>query len=106
MLSLAGVKPPDFYQGQAFMGPYEGPRRTFNFGFRGRMDERYDCVRTATDARYVYVRNYMPHKIYGQHLNYMWETPTTRVWERLYKEGKLNEAQRKFWEKKPAPATA
>jgi uncharacterized sulfatase len=44
----------------------------------------------------------MPHKIYGQHLAYMWQTPTTRVWERLYKEGKLNEAQRKFWEPKPA----
>ena len=71
MLSLAGIKPPDFYQGQAFMGPHEGPRRSFNFGFRGRMDERYDCVRTVRDARYVYVRNYMPHKIYGQHLNFM-----------------------------------
>jgi uncharacterized sulfatase len=32
----------------------------------------------------------------------MWETPTTRVWERLYREGKLNAAQRKFWETKPA----
>jgi uncharacterized sulfatase len=44
----------------------------------------------------------MPHKIYGQHLAYMWQTPTTQVWERLYKEGKLNESQRKFWEPKPA----
>jgi uncharacterized sulfatase len=66
------------------------------------MDERYDCVRTVRNQRYVYVRNYMPHKIYGQHLNYMWETPTTQVWERLYKEGKLNDAQKKFWEPKPA----
>ena len=65
------------------------------------MDERYDCVRSVRNQRYVYIRNYMPHKIYGQHLDYMWETPTTRVWERLYKEGKLNAAQRKFWETKP-----
>ncbi len=101
MLSLAGVKPPDFYQGQAFMGPHEAPDRTYAFGFRGRMDERYDCVRTVRDSRYVYVRNYMPHKIYGQHLAYMWETPTTRVWERLYFAGKLNAAQRQFWEPKP-----
>lgn len=102
MLSLAGIKPPDFHQGQAFMGRYEAQPRTYSFGFRGRMDERYDCVRTVRNQRCVYVRNYMPHKIYGQHLNYMWETPTTRVWERLYKEGKLNDAQRKFWEPKPA----
>ncbi len=102
MLSLAGVKAPPFYQGRAFLGPDEAAPRTHNFGFRGRMDERQDCVRTVRNQRYVYVRNYMPHKIYGQHLAYMWETPTTRVWERLYKEGKLNAAQRKFWETKPA----
>lgn len=100
MLSLAGVKAPDFYQGEAFLGPYAKAPRPFNFGFRGRMDERYDCVRTVRDGRYVYVRNYMPHKIYGQHLDYMWETPTTQVWEKLYLEGKLNAAQRKFWETK------
>ncbi len=102
MLSLAGIKPPAFHQGQAFMGPYEAPARTHSFGFRGRMDERYDCVRTVRDQRYVYVRNYMPHKIYGQHLNYMWTTPTTRIWEQMYKDGKLNAAQSKFWQTKPA----
>ncbi|MBI4890519.1 MAG: sulfatase [Acidobacteria bacterium] len=101
MLSLAGLRAPDYYQGQAFLGRHEAAPRTYSFGFRGRMDERYDCVRTVRDQRYVYVRHYMPHKIYGQHLNYMWETPTTQVWERLYKEGKLNEAQKKFWETKP-----
>ena len=103
MLSLAGIEPPDFYQGQAsFGGRFDAPARKYVYGFRGRMDERYDCVRTVRNDRYVYVRNYMPHRIYGQHLNYMWETPTTRVWERMYKDGKLNAAQRKFWEPKPA----
>lgn len=101
MLSLAGVKAPEFYQGQAFLGSQAALPRPYNYGFRGRMDERYDCVRSVRNQRYVYIRNYMPHKIYGQHLAYMWETPTTRVWERLYKEGKLNAAQRKFWETKP-----
>jgi uncharacterized sulfatase len=102
MLSLAGIRPPAYYQGQAFMGPQEAPPRTYVHGFRGRMDERYDCVRSVRDKRYVYVRNYMPHKIYGQHLSYMWETPTTRVWERLYREGKLKPPQTYFWERKPA----
>lgn len=102
MLSLAGLPAQPFHQGQAFLGRYEKAPRAYSFGFRGRMDERYDCVRSVRNDRYVYVRNYMPHKIYGQHLAYMWETPTTPVWERLYKEGKLNAAQRKFWEKKPA----
>ena len=102
MLSLAGVKAPGFYQGSAFLGPQEGAPRKHVFGFRGRMDERYDCVRTVRDSRYVYIRNYMPHKVYGQHLAYMWETPTTRVWERMYKEGKLTPEQSRFWQTKPS----
>lgn len=102
MLSLAGLKPQPWHQGHAFLGPHETAAPRYSFGFRGRMDERIDCVRTVRDDRYVYVKNYMPHKIYGQHLNFMWETPTTRVWKELYDQGKLNAAQRKFWEPKPA----
>ena len=54
-----------------------------------------------TDGRYVYVRNYMPHLIYGQHLDYMWQTPTTRVWEELHNAGKLTPVQEVFWNRKP-----
>lgn len=98
VLRLAGVPPASYHQGQDFTA---GKARKYVFGFRGRMDERYDLVRTAFDGRYVYIRNYMPHKIYGQHIAYMFETPTTRVWKEMYDAGKLNAAQRKFWERKP-----
>ncbi len=101
MLSLIGVQPPDWMQGHAFLGKFITEPQKFLHGFRGRMDERLDLVRSVTDGRYVYVRNYMPHLIYGQHLNYMWQTPTTRVWEQLHKEGKLNAVQDKFWNPKP-----
>ena len=101
MLSLIGVQPPDWMQGHAFLGKFITEPQPFLHGFRGRMDERLDLVRSVTDGRYVYVRNYMPHLIYGQHLNYMWQTPTTRVWEQLHKEGKLNAVQDAFWKPKP-----
>jgi uncharacterized sulfatase len=65
------------------------------------MDERQDLVRSVRTERYVYVRQYMPHLIYGQYLNYMFQTPTTRVWKRLYDEGKLKPPQTFFWEPKP-----
>ncbi len=58
--------------------------------------------RSATDGRFVYVRNYMPHKLPGQHLSYMFQTPTTQVWHRLHQEGKLSAAQSIFWKTKPA----
>ena len=102
VLSLADVKAPPYMQGQAFLGRYEGPERQHVFGFRGRMDERYDLVRSVRDKRFVYIRNYMPHKVYGQHLAYMFETPTTQVWKRMYDEGKLQPPKTYFWETKPA----
>lgn len=102
VLSLTGIEAPKHFQGEAFLGPRAAGPRRYSFGFRGRMDERYDSIRSVRNQRYVYVRNFMPHKIYGQHLDYMWQTPTTRVWEKLYQEGKLNAAQRAFWEPKPA----
>lgn len=102
ILSLAGVKPPSHLQGRAFLGVHQAPPPAHLHGFRGRMDERYDLVRSVTDGRYVYVRNYMPHRIYGQHIAYMFETPTTEVWHRLFLQGKLNEVQSRFWRTKPA----
>ena len=102
LLSLAGVKPPEWMQGHAFLGKFIEPPQPFLYGFRGRMDERTDCVRSVTDGRYVYIRNFRPDKIYGQHINYMWQTPTTRVWEQMFKDGTLNEVQSAFWKTKPA----
>jgi uncharacterized sulfatase len=102
LLSIIGMKTPEHMQGFAFMGAHPAPEQPYIYGFRGRMDERVDMVRTVRDKRYVYIRNYMPHRIYGQHVGYMFETPTTAQWAKMYKEGKLSDSQRIFWEKKPA----
>lgn len=101
LLSLAALEPPEYLQGKAFMGRYPEEPDQYLFGFRGRMDERMDLVRSVTDGRYVYLRHFMPHEIYGQHVSYMFETPTTQVWERMFREGKLNEVRSRFWREKP-----
>lgn len=102
LLSLAGVKPPEWMQGYAFLGKHEAPPHPYLYGFRGRMDERYDLIRSVRDRRYVYLRNYLPHLIYGQHVGYMFQTPTTQVWRRLFDEGKLAPPKTYFWQPKPA----
>jgi len=102
LLSLAGIEPPQEFQGYAFMGEHAAPEQPYIYGFRGRMDERYDMVRSVRDKRYIYIRNYMPHKIYGQYIAYMFQTPTTQVWKELYDAGKLSPPQTYFWETKPA----
>ncbi|HRY50213.1 MAG TPA: sulfatase-like hydrolase/transferase [Candidatus Paceibacterota bacterium] len=101
MLSLASLKPPHYLQGRAFLGPYEASPSRYLHGFRGRMDERYDLVRSTRNARYIYIRNYMPNKIYGQHIGYMFQTPTTQIWKKLYDNRQLAPPQTFFWEPKP-----
>lgn len=101
VLGLAGIKPPEWMQGRAFLGAFPAPEPDFLFGFRGRMDERYDLIRSVTDGRYVYIRNYMPHLPHGQHLEYMFQTPTTRVWKERFDQGRLSEEQSAFWKTKP-----
>ena len=102
VLSLAGIQPAAHFQGGAFLGPYTAAPPKYQFAFRDRMDERYDMTRAVRDERYLYIRNYNPHKVYGQHVDYMFKTPTTVVWNALFKMGRLNEAQSRFWKTKPA----
>jgi arylsulfatase A-like enzyme len=102
MLSLAGLDAPRWMQGQAFMGPHRRPARTLAFAFRDRMDERYDLARAVTDGRFLYIRNYMPHRPQGQYLAYMFETPTTQVWKARFDAGTLTPIQAAFWQPKPA----
>ncbi|TWU26734.1 Sulfatase [Novipirellula galeiformis] len=101
VISLAGVKPPANMQGVPFAGAFAGPAKPYLFGWRGRMDERIDMVRSCTDGRYVYMRHFYPERPYLKHVDYMFQTPTTRVWKQMFDEGKLNEDQAKFWQPKP-----
>lgn len=101
VLNVAGISPPDYMQGRAFMGAEIAQPKQYLFGYRGRMDERYDHVRSVTDGRYIYVRHFWPQRIEGQYMDYMFQTPTTRVWKRLYDEAKLEPHQTQFWTTKP-----
>lgn len=97
VLSLAGVKPPQHMHGHAFMGKHqvEGPK--YLYGFRARMDERPDLVRSLRDQRYLYIRNYMPYRPHGQHVAYQFQTKTTAKWHALFEAGELNAVQAAFW---------
>jgi len=100
-LSLADIAVPDFIQGHAFLGKQQAAEQDYAYMFRGRMDERPDMSRSVRDTAYRYIRNYMPHRIYWQHINYLWKAQSTRSWENEYKEGRCDEIQQRFWEAKP-----
>ncbi|MEM9366890.1 MAG: sulfatase [Planctomycetota bacterium] len=100
-LSMAGIQPPDNMQGTAFGGEHRKPAKEFIFGYRGRMDERIDLVRSCTDGRYVYMRHFYPDRPYLKHVDYMFQTPTTRVWKEMFDLGRLTAVQAKAWKTKP-----
>ncbi len=100
LLSLAGNDIPGYMEGEAFLGDRQKPPRKYVHLFRGRMDERYDMMRAVHDGKYRYIRNYMPHRIYGQHLEYLWRAAATRSWEKEYREGRCNKVQSIFWQAK------
>ena len=100
LLSLAGVKAPANMQGVPFAGKFVQDK-PYLFGYRGRMDERIDMVRSCTDGRFVYMRHFFPDRPYLKHVDYMFQTPTTRVWKELFDAGKLKPEQAKFWQNKP-----
>lgn len=101
LLSLAGAEVPEYMQGKAFLGEQEAQPRDYTFSFRGRMDERFDLSRTVANQKYRYVRHYMPHKIYGQYIEYLWRAPSMKSWEREFLADNLDEVQSRFWRPKP-----
>ena len=66
ILSLAGVPIPAYVQGAAFLGSQAGAPRDYVYGARDRVDEAFDVARSVRDARYLYIRNYLPHLSWHQ----------------------------------------
>jgi arylsulfatase A-like enzyme len=101
VLSLAGVKIPDYMQGRAFAGPAKAAPNTFVFCTRDRMDERYDMMRSVVERRWLYIHNYRPDVPYVQPLDYQFQARGYQSWARVAAEGKLTQATAQFWGTKP-----
>ncbi|MXQ66860.1 sulfatase-like hydrolase/transferase [Actinomadura rayongensis] len=99
VLELAGLRAPDHMTGTSLAARR---RPAYAFGMRNRMDERYDVVRTVRDERFCYIRNYSPHRPYGQHQAYAWQQKGYQVWEQAHLDGTLTPVQERFWREKPA----
>ncbi|UCE46280.1 MAG: sulfatase-like hydrolase/transferase [Phycisphaerales bacterium] len=103
VFSLAGVPIPKHFEGRAFLGEQAGKLVDHVYLFRGRMDERYDTVRAVRNRRYRYVRNYSPHRPWGQRYSYPFRVmPSMKSWYQAYVDGKCNAVQARYWHPKPS----
>jgi arylsulfatase A-like enzyme len=101
MLSIAGIPVPEYMQGNAFLGSQKTEDPDYAYMFRGRMDEWYDMCRSVRDHKIRYIKNYMPYRIYGQRVAYLWRAPSMPSWEKAFLAGDCNEMQSIFWNTKP-----
>ncbi|MFN8254376.1 MAG: sulfatase-like hydrolase/transferase [Bacteroidales bacterium] len=90
ILSLAGIKPPAYMQGQAFLGKYESKQREYIFGARNRMDEQIDKQGFARDAKFRYVRNYMTENPDYMPVEYRMQMPMMKRLIQLYERDSLD----------------
>lgn len=103
VLNLAGLPVPRHMHGRPFLGSNLPPARRYIHGARDRMDERYDLIRSVRDERYRYVRNYMPHVPYYDHIRTAEQGPTMKEMRRLHAEGALPTAAAQFMARHKPP---
>ncbi len=101
--SLLGVPIPEYYEGRPFLGAAAAAPREHVFLYRDRMDERYDMVRAVRDRGYRYVRNFSPHRPWGQHYTYPFSVmPGMGSWFEAYRIGRTTADQSAYWQAKPS----
>lgn len=103
ILSLAGIRPPEYMQGQAFLGKYaEKQPREYVYGARTRMGESVDKQGAVRDHHFRYLRNYNPeHSNYGT-VAYRLQMPLMRRMLELKDKDSLNRDQLQ-WFLEPRP---
>ena len=97
ILSIAGIKPPEYIQGKAFLGKYEEKPRRFIFGSSDRFDEVTDRIRAVRDNQFLYVWNYYPEKVKYKDINYRKNMPMMREMLKLKAQNKRNDIQMQWF---------
>lgn len=97
IIDYAGVKVPEYMTGQPIFS--KKFNREYVYGARDLWDEIEEKSRAVTSGDWSYIRNDKPEIPYDAHQAYLeFYRPAVHVMRELYKEGKLNDAQKPFFE--------
>ena len=91
VLSVAGIKPPDYMDGIAFLGEFADKERkhVYAFGSADRFDEYTGMSRSVLDGRFVYIRNFIPDLPYTYRLKYREQVEMNRELIEMNERGEL-----------------
>lgn len=93
VLEFAGIEQPRWMQGKAIFNELAATPRTYVYGARDRIDNRYDLRRSVRDAQYRYIRNFEPEKPYQQSQTFLEQMPLMRIILEMKDQGRLNKVQ-------------
>lgn len=98
LLSLIGIEPPKYMQGQAFLGKYKAKKeRRYIHAAADRFDEVTDAIRAVRDQQFKYIKNYRPEQGYYLPLAYREKIPTMQELLKLRDARQLNDVQMQWF---------
>ncbi len=104
VLNLAGLEISKQMDGRPFLGKGVGAEelagRDEAFSYADRFDEKYDLVRSLRKGRFKYIRNYQAFYPDALQNNYRYNMLAYQEWRRLFREGKLDDRQSQFFERR------
>ena len=106
LISLAGGKVPDYLKGRILMGKNRSKPTDHLVLSEDRSDNGIDMIRSVTNGRYVYSRNYLPFMPELRYIRYMEIGPIKQQMRQDLAAGKLDPLQKRlFAEGQPSRCT-
>ena len=102
LISMAGGDPPDHMKGRVLIGEDRSKPVDQLFLSSDRADNGIDMVRTVTDGRYIYSKNYLPFMPQMRYINYFEIGKIQQEMRKDYAQGELNKLQESLFEPRPA----
>jgi len=102
LISMTGAPVPGYMKGRILMGSRRARPKKYIELSSDRSDNGIDMVRSITDGRYLYSRNYMPFMPEARYVNYIEISAIKQIMRQDLAAGMLNHIQRQLFEPRPA----
>ncbi|MCD6354168.1 MAG: sulfatase-like hydrolase/transferase [Prolixibacteraceae bacterium] len=101
LISLSGGEIPDYLKGRILMGKNRSETTDHLILSADRSDNGIDMVRSITDGRFIYSRNFMPWMPEARYIRYMEIADIKQIMRKDLAEKKLNPLQQSLFEPRP-----
>ncbi len=102
LISLAGGQIPDYMKGRVLLGDKRSPKADHLVLSADRSDNGIDLVRSVTNGKYMYSRNFMPFMPEVRYIRYMEQGEIKQQMRKDLAENRLNTLQKSLFENRPA----